>query len=102
MCNQSPGYLETFDFCQLIDYLIQDLKHLEVEVVKTRFELSQYLPAPHDESLRSDILSDLAGRYGDHPAYQRYIELMHDNIDPLDDTEWVKCITDAVHGIDRS
>ena len=45
--------------------------------------LSQYLPAPYDESLRSDILSDLAGRYADHPAYQRYIELTHDKKDPL-------------------
>ena len=33
-----------YEFCQLIEYLIFDIQHLETEVVKTRYELSRYLP----------------------------------------------------------
>lgn len=91
-----------YEFCQLIEYLILDIQHLEVEVVKTRYQLSQYLPTSDGTALLSDILSDLGGRYNGHPAYESYLELYHDNLDPMESEEWVKRILQAAMGITES
>ncbi len=80
------------DYCQLIHYLIQDIQHLETEVVRTRFQLSRYLSELDGINLQADILSDLAGRYEDHPAYLHYIDLYHSNLDPLNSDEWTEHI----------
>lgn len=100
MNDQNLSHLVNYEYCQLIDYLVQDMHHLETELVRTRLDLSQHLPPPYDDALRSDILSDLGGRYSEHPAYRRYLNLMHNGLDPLEDTTWVNAITDAA-GIDR-
>ena len=68
----------------MIDALIEDIKHLESETVRTRYELSRHLNYPYDEYLRSDILSDLGRRYSDHPAYQVYICLLYTSPSPRD------------------
>jgi hypothetical protein len=78
------------EFCLLIDYLIQDIQYLESETVKTRYKLSLHLTPPYGEYLRCEILSDLASRYYEYPAYGIYLELMHDNKDPMESDEYVK------------
>jgi len=88
-----------YEFCWLVDNLVKDIQHLESETVRTRYELSQYLNHPYDESLRSDILSNLAGSYSDNSAYQAYIRLLYHNQDPLDSDEWVEHIWNIAHGI---
>lgn len=87
-----------YEYCRLIEYLILDIKHLETEVVRNRYQLSQYLPPPHGELLRCDILSDLGGRYGGDPAYDSYVALFHDGHDPMDTDEWVHHIIQATKG----
>ena len=57
------GCKDIYEFCQLTDYLISDIQHLESEVVRLRYVLSSYLSKQDCEMLRCDILSDLAGRY---------------------------------------
>lgn len=89
---------DLYEFCQLIDYLIKDIQHLESEIVRTRYTLSNYLRSPFEESMRSDILSGLAGRYWDHPAYKAYINLFYNNQDPMDNDEWVNHILQLAHG----
>lgn len=91
-----------YEFCQLIDDLIKDIQHLESETVRTRYELSKYLEYPYDEYLRSDILSDLAGRYWDNPAYKVYIQLLYNNQDPMETDEWCEQIYRLAHGHDDS
>ena len=102
MSEYSPQEVNTYDFCQLIHYLIQDIQHLETEVVRTRFQLSQYLPVPDRINMQADILSDLAGRYEDHPAYLHYIDLYHNNLDPLNSDEWIHHILSVSCGEDST
>lgn len=90
--------LDLYDFCQLIDYLIKDIQHLESEIVRIRYTLSRHLEAPDGEFMRSDILSGLAGRYHNHPAYQPYIQLYYNNQDPMQSDEWVNHIWNLAHG----
>jgi hypothetical protein len=87
-----------YEFCRLIDLLANDIVHLEEEVVKTRYALSTYLKSPYDECLRTDILSDLAGRYSDNPAYQIYMELLYNNQDPMESDECVRSIIKLANG----
>ncbi len=87
-----------YEFCQLINELIEDIKHLESETVRTRYELSRHLQYPYDEYLRSDILSDLGRRYSDHPAYQVYIQLLYNNQDPMETDEWCEHICRLANG----
>lgn len=96
--SEESSYRERFEFCQLIEYLILEIQHLEIEVVATRFELSRHLDPPHGDNLRNEVLSDLGGRYFDHPAYTKYLELFHGGLDPMDSDEWIQLITEAARG----
>lgn len=95
ICSDCPGI---YEFIKLIDCLVKDIRHLESETVRTRYELSHHLPHPYDEELRGDIVSDLAGRYSDDPAYQLYMKLMYDNRDPMESDEWAGQIQRLAHG----
>ena len=75
---------------------------MESETVRTRYESSRHLSHPYDEYLRNGIISDLAGRYGNDPAYQAYLKLMYNNRDPMESDEWVEYIQRLAHGQDDS
>lgn len=104
MCDRSAcmGCPGMYEFIRLIDFLVKDIQHLKSETVRTRYELSLRLPHPYDEYLRGNIISDLAGRYSNDPAYQAYMKLMYDNRDPMDSDEWASHIHHLVHGQDDS
>lgn len=96
MCGEGPG---VYEFIRLIDLLVQDILHLEAETVRTRYELSRYLPHPYDDNLRGEIVSDLSGRYSDDPAYQLYMKLMYNSQDPMESDKWVSHINNLAHGL---
>ena len=100
MSEYNPFEVPTYDFCQLIHFLIQDIQHLDV--VRTRFQLSRHLPELDRINLQADIISDLAGRYEDHPAYLQYINLYHNNLDPMNSDEWVNHIISVSNGKDST
>ena len=63
--------------CELINELLKDIQHLELECISTRYLLSQYMDEDHGELLRSDILENLGRRHYDSPAYQLFTELQY-------------------------
>ena len=85
------------EFFPLIETLIKDVKHLEAETVKARYELSCYVQKSHGEFLRADILSDLRSNYGDNRAYQAYLEQFCGGQDPFESVGWVKHIMKLAH-----
>ncbi|ETA82502.1 hypothetical protein T472_0200775 [Youngiibacter fragilis 232.1] len=87
-----------YEFCELIECLIQDIQHLETETVKARYKLSQHLTPPHDENVRNEILSDLASSYYEYPAYGIYLALMHSNENPMESDEYVKHLLNTAKG----
>ena len=46
----------------LLDQMITDIQHLELEIVRARYRLSLYLKPPYDEYLRMDIFSSMGTR----------------------------------------
>ena len=68
-CPDADNSELIYEFCKLTDAMIKDIQHLKAECIRTRYELSKHLKSPHDEYLRSDILSDLGGVYYDYTAF---------------------------------
>lgn len=84
-------------FYDLTDGLIKDIQHLEKTVVSLRYSLSKLLPDHNGLMLRCDILSELAGRYYENPAYQQFIEAYHDGVDPLECDSYSKQLLKLAH-----
>ena len=65
--------------CELIDELLKDIQHLELECISTRYLLSRHMDEEQGSLLRSDILENLGRRHYDSPAYQLFKELLYDS-----------------------
>lgn len=57
----------------LLDQMIMDIQHLELEVVRARYKLSFFLEPPYAEYLRMEIFSSMGSRYGGDPVYDKYL-----------------------------
>ena len=93
--DSSASILNVF---RLIESLITDIQHLESEVVRTRYELSRHLSEKERNLLRSDILSNLGGRYAGDPVYDAFVQEWCGGSDPMDSDEWVEHICRLAHG----
>jgi len=89
-----------YQFCKLVDVMIEDIQHLEAETVRYRYALSCYLPDPEKINLRSDILSNLAGCYCWSEAYQQYMQLFYNKQDPMDSDTYVEHMIRLAQGQD--
>ena len=70
--------------CALIDELLKDIQHLELECIGTRYLLSQHMEEEQGSLLRSDILENLGRRHYGSPAYQLFKELQYNGGDPME------------------
>ena len=70
--------------CALIDKLLKDIQHLELECIGTRYLLSQHMEEEQGSLLRSDILENLGRRHYGSPAYQLFKELQYNGGDPME------------------
>lgn len=84
--------------CELVDKLVRDIQHLELECISARYLLSEEMDPEQGELLRSDILENLGHRYRDDPAYKIYRTLMYDGGDPMDFREYLIMIKEAREG----
>ena len=57
----------------LLDQMIMDIQHLELEVIRARYKLSFFLVPPYDGYLRTEIFSSFGTRYGGDPVYDQYL-----------------------------
>ena len=58
---------------RLLDQMVMDIQHLELEVIRARYKLSFFLKPPYDEYLRMEIFSSMGSRYGGDPVYDQYL-----------------------------
>lgn len=83
--------------CELIDELLKDIQHLELERIRTRYLLSQHMDEDHGELLRSDILENL-GRHYYNKAYQLFTELHYDGGNPMEFRDYFVKVRKACKG----
>ena len=87
---------------RLLDRMVTDIQHLEVEIVRTRYRLSSYLKPPYDEDMRMELFSGMGGRYqGDtvFDGYLRYRGFAEDE-DAIDTPFHVARMLRLAHGYD--
>lgn len=86
-------------FCTLVDHLLANIQHLELECISTRYLLSQKMGKEQGELLRMDILENLSdSRYKDDAAYTLYKNLMYDGGDPMEFRDYLVKIQKAMKG----
>lgn len=61
------------EISHLLDQMVMDIQHLEIELVRARYRLSFYLNPPYDEYLRVEIFSSMGGRYQGDPVFDEYL-----------------------------
>jgi hypothetical protein len=81
---------EIYGFYRLTEQLVNDIKHLEKEIVRLRYALSRHLPEYDGKMLRCEIFSDLSGCSYEQPAYKQYVSFCCGGQDPLDCNNYCK------------
>lgn len=84
--------------CELVDKLIKDIQHLELECISTRYLLSGSMDEQQGELLRMDILENLGRRFKEDPAYELYRNLLYDGGDPMDFRDYLVKVRAASEG----
>lgn len=84
--------------CELVDNLIKEIQHLELECISTRYLLSEYMDGEEGDLLRSDILENLGRRFGNDPAYELYRNLLYAGGDPMEFRDYLVKVREASNG----
>lgn len=94
--------LSIFEVSNLIDQMVMDIQHLELEIVRTRYRLSFHLPSPYDEYMREEIFNGMGSRYGGNDVYDKYLSLRgyKEYEDAIDTPFHVKRIQRLAQGYD--
>ena len=85
-------------FCNLVDNLVKEIQHLELECIGTRYHLSKLIDDEHGELLRMDILENLARRFPDDPAYVLYKDMLYNGGDPMEFRDYLVKVRNASNG----
>lgn len=112
-CERCPGCIQKCCYEPLIDeddafrllrFLIEDIKHLEAEVVRWRQILLKHLQPEDADGLFDDIFSNLASPvslYG-FDTYDQYVKYCCNEEDPLDNPEHTALMLRLRDGVDET
>ena len=84
--------------CGLVDNLVEDIQHLELECISTRHLLSEHMDEEQGDLLRMDILENLGRRFSKEPAYVLYRNLMYNGGDPMEFRDYLVKVREAREG----
>ena len=73
-----------------------------LELVRWRQVLIKYLPPEWAEGLRSDILNNIARDFEGDPAYDLYVSMVCNGIDPQQEKEKLARMRRLVNGTDET
>ena len=90
------------DFMRLTDEMVHTIIGLEEELVRWRQALIKYLPPEWAEGLRSDILTNIARDFEGDPAYDLYVSMVCNGIDPQQEKEKLARMRRLVNGTDET
>lgn len=90
------------DFLHLTDEMIQTIIGLEEELIRWRQALLKYLPIELAEGLQQDILNNISRDFEGDPAYDLYVKMVCNGIDPQQEDSTVDRIYRLAKGIDET
>ena len=91
-----------FGAYRLTDEMVHTIIGLEEELVRWRQVLIKYLPPEWAEGLRSDILNNIARDFEGDPAYDLYVSMVCNGIDPQQEKEKLARMRRLVNGTDET
>ena len=89
------------DFMRLTDEMVHTIIGLEEELVRWR-QASSNIFRPNAEGLRSDILNNIARDFEGDPAYDLYVSMVCNGIDPQQEKEKLARMKRLVNGTDET
>ena len=89
-------------FMRLTDEMVHTIIGLEEERVRWRQALIKYLPPEWAEGLRSDILNKIASDFEGDAAYDIYVSMVCNGIDPQQEKEKLARMKRLVKGTDET
>ena len=96
------GCKTVHDFMRLTDEMVHTIIGLEEELVRWRQVLIKYLPPEWAEGLRSDILNNISRDFEGDPAYDLYVSMVCNGIDPQQEKEKLARMRRLVNGTDET
>ena len=84
--------------CALIDELLKDIQHLELECIGTRYLLSQHMDEEQGSLLRSDILENLGAGTMEARHISCFKELQYNGGDPMEFRDYLVKVQKACKG----
>lgn len=90
------------DFMRLTDEMVHTIIGLEEELVRWRQVLIKYLPPKWADGLRSDILNNISRDFEGDPAYDLYVSMVCNGIDPQQEEEKLARMRRLVNGTDET
>lgn len=87
-------------FLELIDDMVNDIRHLKAETVRARYEMISKCYPEHHLITAVDILSNLNMPHYDSMAYQQYVSIYYDGGDPLSFKGYIDSMVRLANGID--
>lgn len=92
---------DLFGCYSLVDSLVRDILTLEEEMVNWRHALVRHLDPLNAQNLQADIFDHLARRYYDNETYQKYLEALRYEEDPMESDEHTGKLWRLAHGTDE-
>lgn len=90
------------DLLMLIDEMVKTIIGLEEELVRWRQVLLKYLSPEWAEGLRQDIFNNISRDFEGDPAYDLYVKLICNGIDPQQADEKIELMYRLANGIDET
>lgn len=90
------------DFMRLTDEMVHTIISLEEELVRWRQTLIKYLPPEWADGLRSDISNNISRDFEGDPAYDLYVSMVCNGIDPQQEKEKLARMRRLVNGTDET
>lgn len=97
-----PDCPVVYDFIRLTDEMINTITDLEEELVRWRQVLIKYLSPEWAEGLQQDIFNNISRDFEGDPAYDLYVKLACNGIDPQQDDAHVDLMYRLAEGTDET
>ena len=91
-----------YEFLKFTDELVKTIIDLDEELIRWRQALIKYLPHEWAEGLKQDILNNTSRDFEGEPAYDLYVKLVRNGIDPQQAGSRIERIQRLIKGIDET
>lgn len=91
-----------YEFLKLTDEMVKTIIELDEELVRWRQVLIKYLPPEWADGMKQDIFNNTSRDFEGEPAYDLYVKLVCNGVDPQQEDSRIKRIHRLAKGTDET